>query len=192
MKNRLLLTLSVLLCSIPLHRECQGDIYKYIDDNGVIHLTNMPNDQKYRMIMKTTPDRTSRSREHKFDHLITKLCRKHGVEIPLVKAVIKAESDFNPMAISKKGAQGLMQLMPQKAKELRVDDPFNPRENLSGGIRHLKSLLTKFQGDIPLVLAAYNAGETAVRKQNGIPPYRETRTYIDKVLKYKNYFKNIP
>ena len=101
----------------------------------------------------------------------------------LVAAVIEAESEFNPRAVSRQGAQGLMQLMPKTAATLGVDDPFDPRANIEAGVRHLRALMDRFGNDLPLVLAAYNAGEVAVIKHRGVPPYRETRAYVKRILK---------
>lgn len=167
--------------------KCSADIYKYVDENGVVHFTNAPNHKKYRLIIKDGRD--SKYNENRYDHIIKNLCKKYSVETALVKAIIKAESDFDPNAVSKKGAQGLMQLMPQKARELSVSDPFDPHENLNGGISYLRNLLDTFNENIPLVLAAYNAGENLVLKENRVPPYQETRKYIKKVLEYKKNFQ---
>jgi soluble lytic murein transglycosylase len=108
----------------------------------------------------------------------------------LVKAVIKAESDFDPDAVSRKGAQGLMQLMPDTARDMAVSNPFHPTQNMEGGIRYLRKLLDQFQGNLHLALAAYNAGENAVIKyNNSIPPFEETRTYVKRVLKFFGDFQ---
>jgi hypothetical protein len=96
---------------------------------------------------------------------------------------VAVESQFNPRAVSRRGAEGLMQLMPATAADLEVEDPFDPRENIDGGVRHLKRLMRRFHNDLPLVLAAYNAGEQAVINHRGIPPYRETRQYVVRVLR---------
>jgi len=101
----------------------------------------------------------------------------------LVAAVVAAESNFNPAAISPKGAQGLMQLMPETAELYKVNDPFNPKENIDAGVRHLKWLIRRYEGKLDLALAAYNAGEKAVDRYGGIPPYQETRQYIKRVLR---------
>jgi soluble lytic murein transglycosylase-like protein len=103
--------------------------------------------------------------------------------------MVKTESNFDPYAVSKKGATGLMQLMPGKAKDLSVRDSFDPKQNLDGGIRHVSYLLKKYEGDVKLTLAAYNAGENAVKRNNGIPPFAETKNYIVKVLKYMKKYR---
>lgn len=114
--------------------------------------------------------------------LIDEVARRHGIEPQLVQAIVKVESDFDPHAVSRAGAQGLMQLMPATAQRYRVADPFNPRANLMGGIRYLKDLFRRFPGDLRRVLAAYHAGEGAVQRYGGIPPYPSTRHYVKRVI----------
>jgi soluble lytic murein transglycosylase-like protein len=157
-----------------------ADIYKYVDERGVTHLTNVPASTKYKLLRKANKARYS---ERKYDNIINKLCKKYGVETSFIKAMVKTESNFDPYAVSKKGATGLMQLMPEKAKDLSVKDSFDPKQNLDGGIRHVSYLIKKYEGDVRLALAAYNAGENAVKRNNGIPPFVETQNYIIKVLR---------
>jgi len=114
---------------------------------------------------------------------IREIAQRYGVSEVLVAAIIAVESEYNPRAVSRKGARGLMQLMPATASSLSVDDPFDPRENIEAGVRHLRRLLIRFDNNLPLVLAAYNAGEQAVLRYRGVPPYRETRQYISRVLR---------
>lgn len=121
--------------------------------------------------------------------LVVKISKQYQVDPLLVKAVIAAESGFNPNAVSHVGAEGLMQLMPRTAKSLGVKDSFNPEHNINGGVKYLKKLLVRFDGDVTLALAAYNAGSRNVRKYRGVPPYRETRNYIDKVCRFLNDYK---
>lgn len=107
----------------------------------------------------------------------------YGVSPRLVAAIVEAESEFNPRAESRRGARGLMQLMPATATSLQVEDAFDPRSNIDGGVRHLRRLMDRFDGDLPIVLAAYNAGEQAVIQHGGVPPYRETRRYVRRILR---------
>ncbi len=114
--------------------------------------------------------------------LAREIAGRYGVDPELVTAIVSVESGFDPSAVSPKGAQGLMQLMPSTAATLGVTDPFDPLQNLDGGVRHLRSLLASYRGDRRLALAAYNAGAGAVARHKGVPPYRETRSYVRKVL----------
>lgn len=125
---------------------------------------------------------------NKFDDLINTVAKKHGMDPALIKAVVHTESYFNPNATSRVGASGLMQLMPQTAEIYGVFDLYSPLKNLDAGVRHLRYLLRRYKNRLSVALAAYNAGETAVRYYNGIPPYRETRRYIKKVIHYQSYY----
>ena len=117
-----------------------------------------------------------------YSEIIAAVSQAHGVDPVLVSALIQVESGYRPTARSRKGAMGLMQLMPSTAREYKVRNPFDPRANIEGGVRHLKSLIDRFSDDVAIALAAYNAGEGAVKKFNGIPPYRETRNYVSRIL----------
>jgi len=127
---------------------------------------------------------------NKFDDLINLVSKKHNMDPYLIKAVVHTESYFNPNATSRVGASGLMQLMPRTAELYGVFDLYSPLKNLDAGVRHLRYLLKRYKNRLSIALAAYNAGETAVRYYNGIPPYRETRRYIKKVIHYQSYYKN--
>jgi soluble lytic murein transglycosylase len=127
-----------------------------------------------------------------YDDIIHKASKRYGVDVSLIKAVIKAESDFNQHAVSNKGAQGLMQLMPGTAEAMDVEDPFDARDNIHGGTRYLSLMLERFNKDMRLALAAYNAGPERVAEYRGVPPYQETKTFIDRVLGYYKQFNSSP
>ena len=140
----------------------------------------------------TDPNYAALSRGHRvtsqeIDDVIDKAAQKHSVDANLVRALIKQESNFNPSAVSNKGAMGLMQLMPGTARQLGVSDPFDPQQNVDAGVKHLKQLLDNYNGDVRLGLAAYNAGEGAVARNNGVPPYRETQEYVKKITERAGY-----
>lgn len=128
----------------------------------------------------------------RFEPLIHQAASKHNVDAALVKAVIHTESYFNPRATSHKGASGLMQLMPATAEELGVTDLYNPRQNINGGTKYLSRLMKRYSNSLSLALAAYNAGETAVARYRGIPPYKETQNYVKKVLNYRKHYSEWP
>jgi len=170
-------------------------IYVMVDASGVYHFTNVPTSNKYKLYIR---DRTSSTRTvlraytrdpTQYEPLINRYAKKFGVSKALIKAVIHAESDFNPYAVSSKGAQGLMQLMPETARDLSVQDVFDPEDNIRGGVQYLKMLLEKYNGDLSLSLAAYNAGPNRVNQYGRIPPYRETKNYIKKVLNYYRLYR---
>jgi soluble lytic murein transglycosylase-like protein len=131
-----------------------------------------------------------RKKERLFHPIILQEAKRYKIDPCLVKAIIMAESGYNPKAISKRGAKGLMQLMPSTAEALGVEDIFNPKQNISGGIRYFKQLVKKFDGNVKLALAAYNAGSQKVRHYQGIPPYKSTQFYIEKVFKYYELYKD--
>jgi soluble lytic murein transglycosylase-like protein len=182
-----LLWLLVAVLSLPLVNPVRADIYRYVDENGVIHFSNVPTNCRYRLYQRETK-LDYKAYFDRYDSIIKDASRKHGVDSYLVKAVIRAESDFDKDAVSKAGAQGLMQLMPETAEKLAVKDCFDPGENIHGGVRYLKRQLQNFKNDVPLALAAYNAGENVVRKYGRIPPYEETQTFVARVLRYWDEF----
>ena len=184
-KFKWLLTLALLA---PVARPVCADIYRYVDEDGVIHFSNVPNHYRYRLYI-SDGNMDYQAYFDRYDKIIRQAAQKHGVDSSLIKAVIRAESDFDKHAVSSKGAQGLMQLMPETAKELEVGDSFDPKENIHAGVRYLKRQLNNFQNDVSLALAAYNAGENAVRRYGQrIPPFKETRTFVDRVLRYWDEF----
>ena len=165
----------------------RGDIYWFQDEHGVVHMSNVPVDGRFRFKEREKRKEVSKilyeKRRRGYDDLIMEVARAEGLEPDLLRAVVEAESNYDADAISKKGAIGLMQLMPETARGMGVADPFHPAENLEAGARYLRRLLDKYQGQLPLALAAYNAGEKAVDRYKGIPPFPETQGYVHKVLK---------
>jgi soluble lytic murein transglycosylase len=190
-------------------------VYRYVDERGVVHLSNVPADVRYRkytigsaggtgkgililarrergttyipgraVAAAYVPVRVSKGRgSSAFDQLIARAATRHGLPAALVKAVVKAESNFEPAAVSNKGAQGLMQLMPATADDMGVANAFRAEDNVYGGTRYLRAMYDRF-GDWERALAAYNAGPGAVEKHGGIPPYAETQQYVERVLHY--------
>ena len=188
-------TILLLVLLMGLALPASADIYKYEDEEGVLHLTNVPSNHKAKYVLLMREKRVQFPRGiniTEYDKIISKAANKFNLDVALIKAVIKAESNFNHQAVSSKGAKGLMQLMPQTANALNVEDVFHPENNIEGGARYLRYLLNLYRGNLTLALAAYNAGEGAVAKYNyNIPPYRETQTYVKRVLAfYQNFSKS--
>ncbi len=184
---------AVCICFLLMTAEYAcADIYKYVDAEGVLHLTNVPSNSRAKYVLVMREKRITFRYDidvNKFDEFISNSSNKHNIDPALVRAVIKAESNFNHRAVSPVGAQGLMQLMPATASQLQVDDAFHPEKNIEGGVRYLSYLIKLYRGNLTLALAAYNAGEGAVAKyHNQVPPYRETRNYIKRVLSFYNSF----
>jgi len=187
----------VILFALITPCPAKADIYRYVDEDDIIHFTDAPTDKRFKVfmrdlkkdkILRTKLKYASSVNPAEFEQLIKNCSDKYGVNSCLVKAVIHAESGYNPNAVSSKGASGLMQLMPATAKSLKVADRFNPKDNVEGGVKYLRFLLDTFRGDVSLAVAAYNAGLSNVAKYGGIPPFNETRTYVNRVLSYmKSY-----
>jgi len=169
-------------------QSAQAQIYQFIDQHGTLHFTNVPTDRHFQPLLVTRPPALSYSR---LKSTIYKTGQQYRVDPHLIRAVIKIESDFDPWAVSSAGAQGLMQLMPETASSLSVINPFDPEENIDGGTRYLRYLLTLFEGDTKLAVAAYHAGEKMVQRFGGIPPVRQTQDYVKKVLKTYRGYKNV-
>lgn len=174
-----------LLAIVPCRSEAQ--VYTRVNANGVVEATNVPDSPGYRL---TYPgkgtlihSRSFRATRYsgQFDAHVEEACRTHQVSADLVKAVISVESEFDQWAVSSKGARGLMQLMPATARRFGVSDSFDARQNILAGTQYLRLLLDQFAGDLSLAVAAYNAGENAVVRYRGIPPYKETRGYVAKI-----------
>jgi len=190
-KKALLILISGLL-GLGFSFPCSAEIYKYVDEDGVAYFTNLPN-KRYNLVLKEGWVRFRLGANFdQYDPVIRDASKRYGVDYALVKAVIKAESNFDPMAISRAGAKGLMQLMPGTAKALGVNDSFHPANNIEGGVRHLRYLLDLFDGNLQFVLAAYNAGEEVVFRYRGLPPYQETQTYVERVLRYFQSYSAVP
>lgn len=166
----------------------QAEIYQYIGPNGTISLTNVPSDPRYRKIEVESARFHAVLSERELEPLIKRHSFQQQLHPALIRAVIKAESNFDPRAVSRAGAIGLMQLMPQTAVRLDVRDMFDPDENVGGGTKYLRQLLDRFHGNLPLALAAYNAGENIVDRYQSLPPIDETRQYVRKVLRYYRTF----
>ncbi len=165
-----------------------AEIYQFIGPNGSISLTNVPSDHRYRKIDVESSRFHATLSEQELEPVIRRHSSRHQLHPALVRAVIKAESDFDPRAVSRAGAIGLMQLMPQTAVRMDVRDMYDPDDNVGGGTKYLRLLLDRFHGNLPLALAAYNAGENAVERYQALPPFDETRQYVRKVLRYYRTF----
>ncbi len=176
--------LTVVIANLVYPAVARTDIYTYVDNSHVVHFTNVPTSRRYRLIWR---DRGSYDHSQISAAVLKKRVRiiahKYGIDPILIMAMIKVESDFMPNAVSSAGAVGLMQLLPSTARVMHVSDLYTPRENIEAGVRYFKYLCGLFNGNYIKALAAYNAGEKAVIKYDGIPPYPETQWYVARVLK---------
>ncbi|MBF0100366.1 MAG: lytic transglycosylase domain-containing protein [Desulfobacterales bacterium] len=181
-----------LFLSIYPNTSYGSDIYIYIDPNGIKHFTNIPSSSKYKKYRPYLHNDyiLFRKKEDpkKYDSHIREASEIYGVDFSLVKAIIKVESNFNPRAVSRAGALGLMQIMPNTVDYLDIKNPFDSWENIMGGTRYFKLLYEKFNGELSLALAAYNAGPANVERYNGIPPFDETLNYVKRVIRYYRIF----
>ena len=166
----------------------QADIYRFKDENGVWHFTNIRSDRRYRLYIKTGSLKGKQYNRY-YDTIIQRAAQQFSVEPHLIKSIIMAESSFDHNAISQSGAQGLMQLMPPTANDMEVQNPFDPEENIFGGTKYLSLLLKKFNQDKKLAIAAYNVGPSVVAHSNSVPLIPQTRRFVEKVMKYYSEFK---
>ncbi len=198
---------AALLFAPLLEGGARADIYQWTDAEGVVHFTNKPTNQPgAKLYIKSTanvqlgkagaplyaPQDRDPARYTRFDEWIRQAATLYQIPEQLVRAVMKVESDYDPRAVSSAGARGLMQLMPDTADRLQVRDINDPRENIFGGVRYLRILANIFNGDLELTVAAYNAGEEAVMRWGGIPPYQQTRDYVVKVTRFYRRYRTIP
>jgi soluble lytic murein transglycosylase-like protein len=193
------------LLSLPSPR-IAADIYSREDPDGTVYFTNLrpqgKERHKYKVYLKTPPIRKARpgvlpvpardatpGRYSRYDASIVEASRAFSIPEPFIRAVIRVESDYDPRVVSVAGAEGLMQLMPETARRMNVRNSFDPHDNIMGGTRYLRYLANMFSGDMVLTIAGYHAGEGAVQKYRGVPPYTSTHGYIKKVLKFYNHYK---
>jgi len=197
--------LAFVMAMFALSAPVKADIYRYTDARGIVHFSNVPDNRQYRLVVATQgaenrasqaapsmPAQISRAGKDRYAPLVENAARAHQVDAALLHAVITAESGYNPAVVSRKGAVGLMQLMPETARRYGVENSFDPVQNINGGTKYLSDLLQMFNNNIELAVAAYNAGENAViRHGYSIPPYRETLAYVPKVLKLQKKYRSI-
>ncbi len=176
-----------------LQQEAFADIYSFKDGNGIMHIGNSKDIRsRGSLLIKETPRFSIPTAAEKIEimKIIDDTAKKHGIDPDLAKAVAQAESNFQPNAVSPKGAIGIMQLMPATADRFKVKNIYHPKENIEGGIKYLKFLLGMFPADLTLAVAAYNAGENRVLREGSIPEIKETRDYVDRVIRFYNGFKS--
>ncbi len=173
-----------------------ADVYYWKDSAGVYHFTNVPRPDAAPFVIEEPIARRRIQNEvvppvydgKEYDSIIEDAAKRHDVEPALVKAVIRAESNFNRLAVSPAGARGLMQLMPKTARRIGVRNVYDARDNIEGGIRHLRELLDRYDKNLPRVIAAYNAGVDPVDRYRGLPPYAETKAYVARVLRFRQQY----
>lgn len=180
----------------------EADIFQYIDDQGVLHLTDKPDNKDATLLRNSAKKKTHKKSYHtpkelkgRFNRYIDNISRDHNVDPYLIRAIVEVESSYNHLAVSPKGALGLMQIMPATAKRFGVKNPFDPYSNIEGGVRYLKYLLKLFDNELRLSIAAYNCGERRVIEQWQIPQIKETQNYVKKVMtRYSRYrsLNNVP
>jgi soluble lytic murein transglycosylase-like protein len=200
LRRRLPIALGIALAGSLTAASAHADIYRYMDRDGVIHFSNTKKKGQLvarrgqtKTIGKVSRIRPSRAGEtDRFDAHIREAASLYQIPEALVRAVIRVESNFDPEAISHANARGLMQLIPGTAERMLVSDSFDPRQNILGGTRYLRVLANLFNGNLQLTLAAYNAGENAVIRYRGIPPYEETQNYVTKVVEHYNRYRSVP
>lgn len=192
------------LALLTVPQGASAEIYMYRDRQGALHFSNAPADPGYQRwapraggvsgFRGHSPRRMAqdKARRKAYDPIIADAAQRHRVDAALVKAVIRAESDFVPYARSPKGAVGLMQLMPATARMHKVWSILEPKSNIEGGVRHLRLLLDQYNGNVRLALAAYNAGGGAVQRHGGVPPYPETVNYLERVLRFREQYQREP
>lgn len=210
MQSARLLLLSLVLV-LPLGSASADSVRTWTDQDGVVHFSNVPKGKRsgaryqqfkdgVKVVLQgsdepaASPLRkafTPQNVSH-YDEYLAEACTRYRIPEALARAVLAAESNFNPEAVSHAGAMGLMQLMPQTALMMYVDDILDPRENIHGGVRYLRLLTNEFDGDLVKVIAAYNAGPAAVKKHGGVPPFAETREYVERVLRFYQRYKEQP
>jgi soluble lytic murein transglycosylase len=183
-KKSHLLLLATVLAVLFAPTFSEAAIYRYVDEDGRVHFTNVPTSGRYRFYRGD-------GETYRLESLINHFADKFSLDAALIKAVIKVESDFNPRVVSSKGAQGLMQLMPETALEVGVSNPFDPSQSIYGGSLYLRKMLDSLDRNLDYALAAYNAGPTTVRKYGGIPPYKETQNYVKRVKHFFDYYSRV-
>ena len=190
MTKNALIPIFLLLYQTSTLATALADVYVHKDKDGVLTFTNVPNHSGFRRVFREAISPLSRQTyTSNFEDFIISASARHSIDPDLIRAVIKTESDFNSNARSPKGAMGLMQLMPDTARQHNVLDAYDPFDNIEGGVRHLRLLLSRYRGNLELSLAAYNAGINAVERHGGIPPYAETRQYVRRVLRFYDGYR---